>query len=221
MSTAAHPQPTANTDASLAAQPATSAPPAERAPLDGASTATPAGEPGLTEDAASARSVPGSAVGAEPAAAAAPPAATPAPVDPAVLKQQEKEHKQLEKKLHKDEKQDEKQLKSALKATQNQAKAEQKATKAESKARKLVDKYTTKEAKYAKGLARAQEKHDKMVATLNKAKQDLEIKTQERQKLVNERMPKQQALENQQHLKAEHDAARKAQLEGTQPHSAA
>ncbi|BGP38591.1 hypothetical protein JCM10450v2_002540 [Rhodotorula kratochvilovae] len=145
--------------------------------------------------------------------------ATPAPVDPALVKQHEKEHKQLEKTLHKEEKQEEKQVKHALKATQAQAKAEKKATKAEAKARKHLDKLTSKETKYAKGLARAQQKHDKVIADLNKAKQDLEIKTSEHQRLVQERQPKQAALDNVQHAKADHDAARQARLsaDGTAP----
>jgi hypothetical protein len=63
-----------------------------------------------------------------------------------------------------------------MKATASQAKDEKKAAKAETKARKLVDKYTSKEAKYAKGLAAAQTKHEKMVASLQKAKVDLEVR---------------------------------------------
>ncbi|GAA5967220.1 hypothetical protein JCM11641_000480 [Rhodosporidiobolus odoratus] len=196
----------------VSAQPAAGA----QVPIDTNTTSgrpehpAPAGETGpLAGDAASVRS----AAGANGAAAAAP-----APVDPAVLKAQEKEHKRLEKTLHKEEKADEKHLKTALKATQNQAKEEKKAGKAETKARKLVDKYTTKEAKYAKGLARAQEKHDKMVASLNKAKQDLDLKTQERARVVGLRSGKQHELEEQQHLKQAHDAQRKATLDAAPPH---
>lgn len=78
---------------------------------------------------------------------------------------------------------------------------------AEAKARKLVDKYTTKEAKYAKGLARQQEKHNKMVQTLEKAKHDLATKSQERERIIALRQPKQQTLEQQKHIKAEHDVS--------------
>ncbi|CEQ42782.1 SPOSA6832_04648, partial [Sporobolomyces salmonicolor] len=114
----------------------------------------------------------------------------------------------LEKRLGREEKNDEKSVKSALKTAQSQGKAEQKAIKAEAKARKLVDKYQHKEVKYAQGVAHAQEKHDKMVVKLNKAKQDLEIKGNERSRLVAERDPKLHALEQQQAMKKEHDVRR-------------
>ncbi|GAA6052412.1 hypothetical protein JCM3770_000229 [Rhodotorula araucariae] len=146
----------------------------------------------------------------------------PAPVDPALVKQHEKQHKQLEKTLHKEEKKEEHQVKHALKVTQAQAKAEKKATKAEEKARKHLDKLTQKETKYAKGLIRAQEKHSKVVADLERAKQELVLKTNEHNRLVQERQPKQAALENVQHVKADHDAARQARLsaDGTAPSAA-
>lgn len=76
---------------------------------------------------------------------------------------------------------------------------------AEAKARKQLDKLVTKEAKYAKGLARAQEKHDKVVADLNKAKQDLDAKTQAHTRLVADRDPKQHELNKARALKEEHD----------------
>jgi len=59
--------------------------------------------------------------------------------------------------------------------------------------------------KYAKGLTRAQEKHNKSVAALNKAKQDLELHTQEHNRLVQERQPRVNQLEQVKAEKAQHD----------------
>jgi hypothetical protein len=46
---------------------------------------------------------------------------------------------------------------------------------AEVKANKAVEKAAAKEAKYQKGLTRAEEKHNGAVTKLNKAKQDLQV----------------------------------------------
>ncbi|KAK4703676.1 hypothetical protein P7C70_g2540, partial [Phenoliferia sp. Uapishka_3] len=130
-----------------------------------------------------------------------------------------KEVKKIEKSVNKEHKADAKVLKTAEKSSAAQTKAELKASKNELKAKKALDKAQKKELKYKKGLARQQEKYDKQVITLQKAQENVNIATQEHQRLVAVKSQTANELHATQQKVEQHEAQRQATLDET--HAAA